>query len=229
MRRHRCTSIESIGPVLGIAAFVGLAVLAFLLFQQARDIRRLREWAGRAPERARRRPRRSRPRPRLARRGRGGGRRGRGCTASRPRAGFGAPAARLGGGSATASQRVDRRLPVDGRYLLVAAAVAVIAVGVVTSGFGLVGGSGGGGNGKHGQCRPKATVAVLNGTVGTGPRGDRSSRRSSSRPATSRAGDQRGFELRQTVVDVHRGSGPTRRSRWRTRSSRSWARRPSSR
>src|SRR5215213_6634125 len=45
-------AIESIGPVLGIVAFVGLAVLAFLLFQQARDIRRLREWAGRAPERA---------------------------------------------------------------------------------------------------------------------------------------------------------------------------------
>ena len=44
--------IESIGPILGIVAFVGLAILAFLLFQQARDIRRLREWAGRAPERA---------------------------------------------------------------------------------------------------------------------------------------------------------------------------------
>src|SRR4051812_27523583 len=45
-------AIKSIGPVLGIVAFVGLSVLAFLLFQQARDIRRLRAWAGRAPERA---------------------------------------------------------------------------------------------------------------------------------------------------------------------------------
>src|SRR6476619_834233 len=45
--------IDSIGPLLGIAAFLGLALLAFLLFQQGRDIRRLREWAGRAPERAR--------------------------------------------------------------------------------------------------------------------------------------------------------------------------------
>src|SRR3954462_10183497 len=45
-------AIESIGPVLGIVAFIGLSILAFLLFQQARDIRRLREWAGRAPERA---------------------------------------------------------------------------------------------------------------------------------------------------------------------------------
>src|SRR5215217_2983848 len=45
-------AIESIGPALGIVAFVGLAILAFLLFQQAREIRRLREWAGRAPESA---------------------------------------------------------------------------------------------------------------------------------------------------------------------------------
>jgi len=43
--------IERIGPYLGIAAFLGLAVLAFLIFQQAREVRRLREWAGRAPER----------------------------------------------------------------------------------------------------------------------------------------------------------------------------------
>ena len=44
--------IEQIGPFLGIAAFLGLAILAFLIFQQAREVRRLREWAGRAPERA---------------------------------------------------------------------------------------------------------------------------------------------------------------------------------
>ena len=44
--------IEKIGPFVGLAAFVALAVLAFLLFQQSRDLRRLREWAGRAPERA---------------------------------------------------------------------------------------------------------------------------------------------------------------------------------
>ena len=43
--------IERIGPFLGIAAFLGLSILAFLIFQQAREVRRLREWAGRAPER----------------------------------------------------------------------------------------------------------------------------------------------------------------------------------
>jgi hypothetical protein len=44
--------IDRIGAVLGLAAFLGLAVLALLYFQQARDVRRLREWAGKAPERA---------------------------------------------------------------------------------------------------------------------------------------------------------------------------------
>ena len=44
--------IENIGAYLGLAAFLGLAVLALLYFQQARDVRRLRDWAGRAPERA---------------------------------------------------------------------------------------------------------------------------------------------------------------------------------
>ena len=41
--------IDRIGPYLGIAAFLGLAILAFLIIQQAREVRRLREWAGRAP------------------------------------------------------------------------------------------------------------------------------------------------------------------------------------
>ena len=43
--------IEDIGAFAGLAAFLGLAVLALLSFTQGRDIRRLREWAGSAPER----------------------------------------------------------------------------------------------------------------------------------------------------------------------------------
>lgn len=43
--------IREIGAFAGLAAFLGLAVLALLLFTQGRDIRRLREWAGSAPER----------------------------------------------------------------------------------------------------------------------------------------------------------------------------------
>jgi hypothetical protein len=44
--------IERVGAYLGLAAFLGLAILALLYFSQARDVRRLRDWAGRAPERA---------------------------------------------------------------------------------------------------------------------------------------------------------------------------------
>lgn len=43
--------IEQIGAFAGLAAFLGLAVLALLSFTHGRDIRRLREWAGSAPER----------------------------------------------------------------------------------------------------------------------------------------------------------------------------------
>jgi hypothetical protein len=45
--------VEEIGAVAGWAAVVGLAVLWALHVSQARDVRRLREWAGRAPERSR--------------------------------------------------------------------------------------------------------------------------------------------------------------------------------
>jgi hypothetical protein len=44
--------IQEIGSYAGLAAVLGLAVLSALYFSQARDVRRLREWAGRAPERA---------------------------------------------------------------------------------------------------------------------------------------------------------------------------------
>jgi hypothetical protein len=44
--------VEQVGSLAGFAAVVGLAILSALYFSQARDLRRLREWAGRAPERA---------------------------------------------------------------------------------------------------------------------------------------------------------------------------------
>ena len=43
--------IKEVGSYAGLAAFLGVGVLALLHFTQARDVRRLREWAGRAPER----------------------------------------------------------------------------------------------------------------------------------------------------------------------------------
>ncbi len=152
-------AIESIGPVLGIVAFIGLAVLAFLLFQQARDIRRLREWAGRAPERATEAADAVQAAAEASRNGeatdeaRGAERAGR-LRAAWDRFSF------------AARERyaaIDRRLPVDGRYLIGALVVAVVAAGVVTSGFGLVGGGGAGDGARHHQQKLPA-VAVVNGT-----------------------------------------------------------------
>ena len=155
-------AIESIGPVLGIVAFVGLAILAFLLFQQARDIRRLREWAGRAPERATEAADAVQAAAEASRNGE-----------AEEEAGTGAPS---GGRLRTAWDRVafavrdryaavDRRLPIDGRYILGLLVVAIVAVGVVTSGFGLVGG---GGDGKDARHKKLPAVAVINGTSVSG-------------------------------------------------------------
>src|SRR5918992_1942972 len=44
--------VETYGAYVGLAAFLGLAVLTLLFFAQARELKRLRDWAGRAPERA---------------------------------------------------------------------------------------------------------------------------------------------------------------------------------
>ena len=44
--------VEKYGAYVGIAAFFGLAVMSLLYFSQARELKRIREWAERAPERA---------------------------------------------------------------------------------------------------------------------------------------------------------------------------------
>ncbi len=158
-------AIESIGPVLGIVAFVGLAVLAFLLFQQAREVRRVREWAGRAPERAAEAADAVQAAAEASRDGEEEAAAADGdaqpeAAAGRLRGGW----QRFSWGVRDRCAAVDRGLPIDGRYILGLLAVAVIAAGVVTSGFGLVGGGSGDG-GKHGsKAKPKPTVAVINGT-----------------------------------------------------------------
>jgi len=45
-------TVEQVGAYGGLASMIGLGVLALLYFAQAREVKRLREWAGRAPERA---------------------------------------------------------------------------------------------------------------------------------------------------------------------------------
>jgi hypothetical protein len=154
--------IESIGPILGIVAFVGLATLAFLLFQQARDIRRLREWAGRAPERAQEAAEAVQA---VAEASRGEAEAADAADQEEAAISHG----RLGGAWTRVTEAVsfrlaalDRRLPVDGRYVLAVVAIGVVAAGVLTSGFGVVGGDDGKQHGHGSSAKPH--VAVLNGT-----------------------------------------------------------------
>jgi len=44
--------LDRIGAIAGLASVIGLGVMSLLYFAQAREVKRLREWAGRAPERA---------------------------------------------------------------------------------------------------------------------------------------------------------------------------------
>jgi hypothetical protein len=153
--------IQSIGPILGIVAFVGLATLAFLLFQQARDIRRLREWAGRAPERAREAAEAVQATAEASRSGAEGAEAA-GEAEARPNRRLGAAWARVTGAVMAQLAQLDRRLPVDGRYVLAAFAIAVVVAGALTGGFGVFGGNDGK-HDKHGSSG-KPHVAVLNGT-----------------------------------------------------------------
>jgi hypothetical protein len=152
-------TIEQIGAFGGLVAFLGLAVLVLLYFQQARDVRRLREWAGRAPERAEAAAEEA-------------------AAAAAREAGI-APEAEeqeAPGREASLRERLAARIPAPGHirdrlpkpvYLAAGAAVvALIAVVVVTGAFGLIGGDEGKGKGEGGgRIAPKEIdVAVLNGT-----------------------------------------------------------------
>jgi hypothetical protein len=157
--------IERIGPYLGIAAFLGLAILAFLIFQQAREVRRLREWAGRAPERASE-----------AAEATAAAAEAKGEEAPEPEEVPETTPGILSRGWQRVRDRTDpilaevnRRSPVDPRYFLAVIAAAIIAAGVLTSGFGLLGSDNGGSAGGHGHKsgqkeEKKTEVAVLNAT-----------------------------------------------------------------
>jgi hypothetical protein len=145
--------IEKIGPYVGLAAFIGLAILAFLIFQQSRDVRRLREWAGRAPERALEAAEAS-----------SAAAEARGEAAGEERPGrFATFWSSVWGWISARYQAFDRGLPIDGRILLGVLAAGIVAAVVLTSGFGLLG-EGGEGKKAHGKGSRKPEVAVLNGT-----------------------------------------------------------------
>lgn len=163
--------LERIGPYLGVAAFLGLAVLAFLIIQQAREVRRLREWAGRAPERADEAAQAAaaaaEARGDAAEDAQDAEEEEEEPVAAVPEAGESGRFARFRDAVAVRFAALDRRMPMDPRYLIAVLAAALIAAGVLTSGFGLFGddGAGGGGGGKRGGEKPeRVEVAVLNAT-----------------------------------------------------------------
>ena len=149
--------IDKIGAFLGLAAFLGLGVLALLYFQQGREVRRLREWAGRAPERAEAAAAEAeealgaqdaisdedeRPSP-----------------GDRMSSRWSALTGRLPGG-------IGGRLPAPRWMALIALGIVLIAVGVATGGFGLVGDDEPAKEKGEGRLQPgEIGVAVLNGTA----------------------------------------------------------------
>lgn len=156
--------LERIGPYLGIAAFLGLAVLAFLIIQQAREVRRLREWAGRAPERADEAAHAAASAAEAR-----GEAAAQGPEEEEAAAVAEAPAERgraeqVRDAVAVRFAELNRRMPIDPRYLVAVLAAAVIAAGVLTSGFGLFGDGGGGGGGRERERPERVEVAVLNAT-----------------------------------------------------------------
>ena len=157
--------IERIGAILGLAAFLGLAILVLLVIQQARDVRRLRNWAGQAPERAMAAAEargEELPEPehgpisrRLIARG----------------AAFHDRVARTWSRIGNGFRSVDRRSPIDLRVIVTMLGLAGLAAAVVlTSGFGLLGEDTGDRDGGVGRAPPpgKVEVAVLNGTAASG-------------------------------------------------------------
>jgi len=126
--------LKEIGAILGFVAFGGMTVLAFLTFQQARHVRRLREWAGRSPERAAVEADRVAEVAGEATIARRGG-------LEEPSVAAPGRMERLRGELAYRREELDRRSPVSLTILVAALVAVLVGVGIVTSGFGLLGGS----------------------------------------------------------------------------------------
>jgi hypothetical protein len=163
--------LKEIGAILGFVAFGGFAVLVFMTFQQARHLRRLREWAGRAPERAAAEQERSTSAseatmPRIGAPADTGSERAEPAAASGPGRGE-----RLRGEVAFRYEELDKRSPVSPLVLVLGILALIVAAVIVTGGFGLFGSDSGSGT-EQTTARtvtpPKPEVAVLNGTAPEG-------------------------------------------------------------
>ena len=157
--------LKEIGAILGFVAFAGLVVLVFITFQQARHLRRLRDWAGRSPERAQ------------ADADRAAAAAGEAAVAADPAQATApdfdgekgpGPMKRLRGEAAFRYEELDRRLPVSPVVLFGGLLALVVAAVILTGGFGLFGSDSGGSGATTAQEEPKpdkVEVAVLNGTA----------------------------------------------------------------
>ena len=123
-----------------------------------------RRAGGRGGAGGRRRRRRGAMRPRTHRKRRRRGREE--PVAAAPEAGEPGRFARFRDAVAVRFAALDRRMPMDPRYLIAVLAAALIAAGVLTSGFGLFGDDGGAGAGRKARWREAkgVEVAVLNAT-----------------------------------------------------------------
>ena len=163
--------LKEIGAILGFVAFGGLAVLVFMTFQQARHLRRLREWAGRAPERAAAERERSEAAseatmPRIGAAADAGSEREQPTAAPGPGRGE-----RLRGEVAYRYEELDKRSPVSPLVLGLGILALIVAAVIVTGGSGLFGSDDGSGSGQttaQTVTPPKPEVAVLNGTAPEG-------------------------------------------------------------
>lgn len=152
--------LKEIGAILGFVAFGGLAVLTFLTFQQARHLRRLRDWAGRQPERAE---------AEVERLAELTGVQAPGPDGPEPDEKGPSRFDRVRGGWTVRMEELDRRSPVEPRILFGGLLAVLIGVGIATSGFGLFGGDSSSGDESATttaeQSGPEVQVAVLNGTA----------------------------------------------------------------
>jgi hypothetical protein len=160
------TLLKEIGAILGFVAFGGMAVLAFLTFQQARHVRRLREWAGRSPERAAVEAERVSGAASEATIARSGGLSDEDGDEEDEGPGR---VHRLRGEVAYRWEELDRRSPFDAKILIGGIVAILIGLAIVTGGFGLFGGSDSNStpvSAEQSKAAAKPTeVAVLNGTA----------------------------------------------------------------
>ena len=153
--------LKEIGAILGFVAFAGLVVLVFMTFQQARHLRRLRDWAGRSPERAQ---------ADADRASAVAGEAGYAAASGEPVAGDAGPGRthRLRGELAFRYEELDRRLPVSPLVLFGGLLALVVAAVILTGGFGLFGSDSSSTDTSASKEAPKpdkVEVAVFNGTA----------------------------------------------------------------